>query len=1255
MSHYQYFSDIVQWNPRGIRNKLRELEILAEYTRALLFCIQETKLPEDGTITLRGFKAFYKNKILGPGEIAHGGVAILASNKYSSSEIKLNTNLQAVAISIKLFKRITICSLYCPPGPCPQSFLKDIENLLDQLPKPFMVLGDFNAHHPLWFGSYADGRGKAIEKIIMERDVYFLDKNKDTHFYNVPNQNQVKTSHIDLSLCSISLCLDFEWGLFDQPMESDHFPIWLRSGRQRRPASLPKWVINKANWTAFTGKAIPQMKVNEMASSDEMNDYCKSFIVNAAKETIPKTTGNETTYKSPWWNKDCRVVKRDRRKAWDKFLSGEFTLPEFNLARAKARQTFNWSKKQSWIRFMESINGKTSPKEVWSKIGILTKKYKSHTITTLKAGDQIFDDPQQIADKLGENYAKVSSFSNCSPNFLRYKRLHEKEYNFATSENLPYNSPISKWELDSALAASSDSAVGQDEIHNRMLKNLSEEGKKYLLDFFNYIFSEGVLPDDWKLAYIIPILKEGKDPLDATSYRPISLLSCLSKLFGRIMNRRLVWFLQRGNCLDKAQNGFQKGKCSQDSLVAFEDEIHDAFVLNQLLVGILFDLEKAYDTCWGNLILRELHSVGLRGNLAIIISDYLANRRFQVIVGNKISRVYRQEMGVPQGGILSVTLFIVAMNTVVAYIGAEISFGLYVDDLRVSIRVARLCLAERRLNLLLQRLQVWMDQTGFKLSATKTKAIIFRRGSRWSGLQNTDLKLKLNNHEIEVVSVAKFLGLLFDEKLTWKPHIDNLKRKCTKGLNAMKLMAKFSKVGDCLFYRRIYRTLYRPIFDYGAPIYGTAGASYLRRLDSVHHSFLRLCSGAYRTSNRESLYVEVNEPSLQNRRLLLDLQYFFRAQRIPDNNKVISWEDSGLDEIYDQRSNPYFKPKSYGYKTRKLIRHLHIPMPKIIKIRYYHIPPWLFTKINICFSLAKFVKTETPDELYQQEFQSHKHMADLEIYTDGSKIQSKVGSGYVIKRGNSVRKVPLRVRDHSSVFVAELFAIRVALLDIKKYRDLSCIIYSDSRSALQAIEKLYSDHPLVQVIQESVFKYSQQGLFVSFCWVPSHVGIEGNTLADESAKAGCFLSTVALNEITASDFKVFLKDKIVEKWQKKWDRLININKTPLTEIQPLVNQNRHIPGLSRIELLKLTRLRIGHTKFAKQHLVKNEEAEECIETGDLLSVKHVLLECGEYYYERQRFFGNGYIDMREILNPTDAPGVRNLLNFFREIGLFHRI
>ena len=1181
--------------------------------------MQETKLPENGKLELSGFDSFLKNAPLGPNEIAHGGVAILASKKCSKYEIKLNTNLQAVAISIKLQKRITVCSLYCPPiAITPVSFKSDLQNLVDQLPKPFLLLGDFNAHNPLWFGQRTDARGTAVESILLENDVYFLDQNKDTHYYH--DQAVLKSSHIDLSLCSTNLLLDFEWGMYHSLMDSDHLPIWLRSGRKSRPVSFPKWVINKADWPKFTEKAIPVMAVNDFDSTTEASNYCKNFITDAAKESIPKTSGNETEYKNIWWNKDCEKAKQNRKVAWENHVEGIGSKAEWQRCRAKARQLFNWNKKKCWIKFMESIDDKASSKDVWRKIGILTKKYKSKAVTTLKMGNEVIDDPKEIADKIGETLAEISSEANCSPEFLRFKAQNERRVNFSTRNVYSYNSSISRNEMEAALSDSGDTAPGPDEIHNKMLKNLSEESKVFLLDLLNYIFSEGTLPEDWKLAYVIPILKKDKDPLDPKSYRPISLTSCICKLFERILSRRLVWFLKNNDCLHMLQSGFQKGKSTLDPLTSVVTEIHDAFVQNKLLISIFFDLKNAYDKCWPQLILMELHNLGLRGKLPIIISDYLLNRRFQVRVGNKLSKVFKQEMGVPQGGILSVHLFLVAMNTVVNFINSKLTFAIYVDDLRVSYLASTLRSAQRVLTMLLNQLQIWMNQTGFKFSGTKTKAVIFRRGPRWVNLRNEDLKLKIGDEDIETVTVIKVLGLLLDEKLTWVPQIDVLKQKCLKSLNAMKLMVRYSKCGDPNFLLRIYRALIRSKLDYGCQAYGTAGKSHLEKLDPVHHAALRLCIGAYRTTNNEALYVEANEMSLTNRRLFLDLVYFFRAQRIPVDDKVLPWEDTTLDPIYERKSNVYFKPESFGFKTRKLIKDLEIRKPIITEIRIYKNPPWNFDKVEVCFYLAKLPKTNTTDELFRQEFLKHKHKTDLEIFTDGSKCLEKVGSGVVIRRGDFLKEIPLRLQDNSSVFIAELFAIRVAIFELKNLQNLTVCIYSDSRSALQAIDKFYSEHPLVQTIQEEIAKCSSAGLVVKLCWVPGHVGIEGNDLADKVAKAAVLLETITFKEISARDFKLVLKDCIIGKWQSEWDILVNSNRTALTKIQHLVNQNVKVKGLSRLEAIKFTRLRLGYAKFVTQYLVKKEDPPYCISCAQPITVKHVLLECGDYLPQRIRFF-----------------------------------
>lgn len=129
-----------------------------------------------------------------------------------------------------------------------------------------------------------------------------------------------------------------------------------------------------------------------------------------------------------------------------------------------------------------------------------------------------------------------------------------------------------------------------------------------------------------------------------------------------MINRRLTYFLERNGILDNCQSGFRSGRSTIDSLVAFEAYARDAFVHKQHCVSIFFDLEKAYDTAWRHGILLDLASFGVCGSMFNILENYLTHRTFRVRLGTVLSHVFTQENGVPQGGVLSCTLFIVKMN-----------------------------------------------------------------------------------------------------------------------------------------------------------------------------------------------------------------------------------------------------------------------------------------------------------------------------------------------------------------------------------------------------------------------------------------------------------------------------------------------------------------------------------------------------------------------------------------------------------------
>ena len=152
------------------------------------------------------------------------------------------------------------------------------------------------------------------------------------------------------------------------------------------------------------------------------------------------------------------------------------------------------------------------------------------------------------------------------------------------------------------------------------------------------------------------------------------------------------------------QCGFRALRSTTDHLVRLEGAIQDAFLRNQPLFAVFFDLEKAYDTTCRQGILLKLRSWGVVGNLSMFVKNFLDNRVFRVRVGNSFSTLHVQKNGVPQGSVLSVTLFAIAIDGIVTATGNAVRTALYVDDFAIFIASSRIALAERRLQLAVDRI-----------------------------------------------------------------------------------------------------------------------------------------------------------------------------------------------------------------------------------------------------------------------------------------------------------------------------------------------------------------------------------------------------------------------------------------------------------------------------------------------------------------------------------------------------------------------
>ena len=144
-----------------------------------------------------------------------------------------------------------------------------------------------------------------------------------------------------------------------------------------------------------------------------------------------------------------------------------------------------------------------------------------------------------------------------------------------------------------------------------MIKHLGTTTRRKLLELFNMSWKSGVFPTAWKEATIIPILKKGKDSMKKTSYRPISLLSCIAKTLERIVNRRLMWHLETSNLISKEQSAFRKNRNTEDQVVYLSQSIENAFQEKKKVIAAFINLSKAFDKVWKQGLLLKLMKCGI--------------------------------------------------------------------------------------------------------------------------------------------------------------------------------------------------------------------------------------------------------------------------------------------------------------------------------------------------------------------------------------------------------------------------------------------------------------------------------------------------------------------------------------------------------------------------------------------------------------------------------------------------------------------
>uniref|UniRef100_A0A3B5R9A6 Reverse transcriptase domain-containing protein n=1 Tax=Xiphophorus maculatus TaxID=8083 RepID=A0A3B5R9A6_XIPMA len=879
---------------------------------------------------------------------------------------------------------------------------------------------------------------------------------------------------------------------------------------------------------------------------------------------------------------------------------------------------------------------------------------KSFSVPVLELNGKIAVSNKEKAELLAVTLIKVNSSENLSEE-MKSNKLDLLDGNPEVTtrrevSNQDLDMPFSMYELEKAINNAKQSTPGKDGVCYVMLKDFKYSSLTVILKLFNLIWMTGRIPVEWKQSVIIPILKPGKNATDPSNYRPIALTSQLGKIMEKIVTDRLYYFIESKNKFCPFQSGFRKGRNTMDAVLCLESEVRKAQANKELVIAVFFDIEKAYDMLWKEGLLIKLGKIGIGGKIYNWILDFLFGREIEVRVGVNFSSRYAVENGTPQGSVCSPILFNIMINDIFDEIDSSIGKSLFADDGALWIRGHNLVYLQKKMQAAILKVEGWANKWGFRMSIAKTQVICFYR-------RHKEVKLNLYKHKLEQVKTVKFLGVIFDESLTWTHQIESVQNKCKKVNNLLRCLSGQEWGASRSALLGVYQALMRSIMDYGCIAYMAAADSHLRKLDSEQTQALRICCGAFRTSSLAALQVETGELPLRLRRLKLMYMYWVNLQghKCDHPTKMV------LKECWEHHK---LNCNSFGWIGEIKAKQLGLNMLQYsATVPQSEIPPWLFLTPEVDLQLNEILKKgKTPEWVVVNRY-FERYKDNIIIYTDGSKDPNSGRTGAAVNIPHHKVLIKRRTADHLAVFTVELSAIILALewLLGNDNREVSTfIIASDSQAALLSIKSGKSSRlDLILRIYQLLVHLHNNKCLVQFVWIPAHVGIEGNEEVDILAKQALKSDIVHLNiPLSKNEGKSIIQKEIIKIWQELWDN--HDNGRQLYTIQKSVGDSNYMSGRRKEEVV-MSRLRIGHSGLnSSLFKIGKHENGACNYCNQVETVEHVLLECDKYSEERQILKSllsrkNIGLSMISLLD-NKSSYVRNLLfRFLNNTGLMSRI
>ena len=1076
-----------------------------------------------------------------------------------------------------------------------------------------IVIGmDSNCHSSLYSDAVTDERGNDLEDFILLHDLDIA------NIGFVPTFQTFRAQ----SVIDVTLFKDIAirgWHVDQDYNASDHNTIKFQiEVEEVCPKEIRNW--KEAKWQKFSDKLSKKYVPPERMTAKKLDRELEKFYVDlevALELACPKKERVPRVKESQWFSEKLQQLNRRVRKQYDKAMRIDTheERDKYAILHGKFRRRCRRAKDKSWRRFVSE-----TPDE--HKMAFLSKlalhKDKLDLNVLYDSNHNVTKPGEETIRRLAEVHFPEAAIQGNFPSYNVDRAALSTEisgkYDYITRRKVEI----------SLMRFKPNKAPGPDGIQPLIFKYLPEPFLDRLTFIYECCIHFRYTPRLWQESTVVFIPKPGKkDYRISKNHRPI----VLSNFFLKGLERLITWKMDKNlvyHPIHRNQHGFQIGKGTEGALSGTCDYIERFVLTRGYCLGLFLDISSAYDSMDIEQIRNSLYLHGGQEDLVEWYYNYLSRRILRISLhGDTLSYVCGQ--GFPQGGVASAKFWIIAFNPAIEIINRHMVTGQgYADDLAAVFGGREPDVLIPRMQEVLDELVEWGESCNLSFNPDKTVAVGFTRARRHVFEQ----QLTIHGQPIQYVDQVKYLGLHLDKRLNWTAHLEHKLKANKKFLHKMSKIAKTAWGPKPHLMRWTWTCVVRPNFIYGSLLWqhSVKSVGKLKKVRRLNRMAINTYAKVHSSSPTQTLELMTDTFPLK---LYLQKEATCAYVRL-QNNLTLDWHGESRSGLQ----------RSHLRSLQHLVRDLGVH-----ELMLQQDECDIGNPADILVHQESFTDPAAYTEyLESEDFPIH-------IYTDGSKMNNKVGCAFRIRNSEEILKdFKFRIPDRCSVYQAETMAIQYAAKRVVQDNiEGSITFFVDSQAAMLGLR---SGRIRSQVVLDTILALEALARPYQFVWVKSHSGVAGNEAVDELAKSALDNEAVVDTPIPKNEVKGVVLSALRDIWNEEWSEYTEARMSKKWYNTQDKHRAREVCHLSRLKLGRLVRIVTGHNALRYYNYVLDETLSPACRLCGMAdeTFHHLATECPNTARTRREVFGNKDIlsnmdwEVDELLEFSYTPRINSLLD-----------